>query len=433
MDNLSHSLAGMLAAETLIAIRGPTRRAALPEHFGRVAWITSALANNLPDSDILYNLIDASNLGYLLHHRGHTHTLAIGWPLGWLVLLLPWLWARRGRHVLGREGWGQLVGLVALGPLIHIGLDSLNNYGVHPFWPVSNRWFYGDTIFIIEPFFWVSAIPLLLPSIRMRAARWCWTGVLMLGLGLLWFVPFVPWASALGLTLLTGGLFAFGRRREPLVRTSLAVALCLSGLGVFVQTRAAAEEAILAKASADFPEWTVHDLVLTPLPSTPVCWEAMLVTTREDRDYAVRRARVAPWPSLWPVHRCPAFAGREPGTAPWMELELETASADVEWEREHRSPLAPLRELPRQSCAAHAFLRFGRVPFVLEAGVPGSAGLPVIGDLRYDREEGLGFSEVIVRPGDEGCPRHVPPWEWPTGALLKPRPLPGGSEVRPVE
>ena len=34
------------------------------------------------------------------------------------------------------------------GTLLHLGMDFLNSYGVHPFWPIQNRWVYGDSVFI---------------------------------------------------------------------------------------------------------------------------------------------------------------------------------------------------------------------------------------------------------------------------------------------
>ena len=44
--------------------------------------------------------------------------------------------------------------------LLHIGMDFMNNYGVHPFWPVDSRWWYGDSVFIIEPLLWAACAPL---------------------------------------------------------------------------------------------------------------------------------------------------------------------------------------------------------------------------------------------------------------------------------
>jgi membrane-bound metal-dependent hydrolase YbcI (DUF457 family) len=42
------------------------------------------------------------------------------------------------------------VGVAALGLLLHLGMDYLNVYGVHPFHPFDSRWRYGDMIFIVE-------------------------------------------------------------------------------------------------------------------------------------------------------------------------------------------------------------------------------------------------------------------------------------------
>ncbi len=76
--------------------------------------------------------------------------------------------------------------------MIHLALDFSNNYGVHPFWPVSNRWFYGDAIFIVEPWFWVVAIPLLLPSFRSRAGQVFFGLLLGVAIVVPWVAPFVP-------------------------------------------------------------------------------------------------------------------------------------------------------------------------------------------------------------------------------------------------
>ena len=43
-----------------------------------------------------------------------------------------------------------------VGVLSHVALDLLNNYGVRLFMPFSNRWFYGDAVFIIDPWLWLT-------------------------------------------------------------------------------------------------------------------------------------------------------------------------------------------------------------------------------------------------------------------------------------
>ena len=53
-------------------------------------------------------------------------------------------------------------------------------------------------------------------------------------------------------------------------------------------------------------------------------------------------------------------------------------------------------------------LRWMRMPFATHDGER-----LVLGDLRYDRERGLGFAELGLPPDappPERCPAHVPPW-----------------------
>src|SRR4029453_18563230 len=67
-----------------------------------------------------------------------------------------WMVARRwrpdGASAL-RFGW--LVALSYLGVYSHVLLDVLNNYGVRLLAPVNWRWFYGDSVFIVDPWLWL--------------------------------------------------------------------------------------------------------------------------------------------------------------------------------------------------------------------------------------------------------------------------------------
>ena len=80
MDNLTHSLVGLAVGE--LADRS------LPQHADpatartrrRVLLATGALASNFPDLDLVLTPLLAPPLGYLLHHRGHTHTLLYALP-----------------------------------------------------------------------------------------------------------------------------------------------------------------------------------------------------------------------------------------------------------------------------------------------------------------------------------------------------------------
>jgi inner membrane protein len=129
VDNLTHSLVGAALAEL-------TLPADAPRATRRTFFITGVIAANLPDADLVYTRITAPPIGYLLHHRGHTHTVAgialLGVAIA-AVCALPVIRATVGawRH--------RLWLLIALALASHLVLDSWNSYGVHPFWPISSR------------------------------------------------------------------------------------------------------------------------------------------------------------------------------------------------------------------------------------------------------------------------------------------------------
>ena len=101
LDNLNHILAGLLGAELVVQVRA--RRGTVRSEWARLAYFASAAGNNLPDLDFLYARLGGPTLGYLMHHRGHTHTLALGIPLGGALFAALLVWARR-RGYLARPG-----------------------------------------------------------------------------------------------------------------------------------------------------------------------------------------------------------------------------------------------------------------------------------------------------------------------------------------
>ena len=75
MDNISHTLIGALAGEALESSAARTG-SRLPAGTRRNLLVGTMVAgNNLPDLDFLYPEITGLKLDYLLHHRGHTHTV----------------------------------------------------------------------------------------------------------------------------------------------------------------------------------------------------------------------------------------------------------------------------------------------------------------------------------------------------------------------
>jgi inner membrane protein len=61
--------------------------------------------------------------------------------------------ARAGAPAL-RPGW--LLLLSYAGIYSHVFLDFLNNYGIRLLTPFEWRWFYGDTLFIMDPWLWLT-------------------------------------------------------------------------------------------------------------------------------------------------------------------------------------------------------------------------------------------------------------------------------------
>src|ERR1700741_4244032 len=111
-----------------------------------VFMCVGVVAANAPDLDLFYTGIIEEPLGYLLHHRGHSHTLPGLATLGILIWaglrLVPQTW----RAVRGAESRVML--LIAAALVSHLLMDTANGYGTHLFYPVSSRWVYGDAVFV---------------------------------------------------------------------------------------------------------------------------------------------------------------------------------------------------------------------------------------------------------------------------------------------
>ena len=169
MDNLAHTLAGLALAET-----GLKRRSAL-------ATATLAIAANLPDIDAITYVV-GRDVDALAFRRGWTHG-----PVAMIVLPLVLtgimvLWDRAFRHRPGRrhtpvnKGWLFVIALV--GVLSHPLLDLLNSYGVRLLMPFSDTWFYGDALFIIDPWLWATlAIGVFVSRRRARRERDAGAGI----------------------------------------------------------------------------------------------------------------------------------------------------------------------------------------------------------------------------------------------------------------
>lgn len=224
MENITHSLVGLALGEVAVQLTGgdsSTRRR---------FWMMSLIANNFPDVDTVLGPVTGGKIGYLLQHRGYTHTFVMAIPQALFLWSLFWLWYRR------RGGMGHglvLLVLAVTGIGTHIALDSLNSYGVHPFWPWVDRWFYADTLFIVEPWIWLSLLPALYFSAPSPTIRLLLVGVFLLGTGVVWWAPYIPVVIALAMTTWACGLFYFSLGMNPKRRPGFGLAAALVVVGVF--------------------------------------------------------------------------------------------------------------------------------------------------------------------------------------------------------
>lgn len=151
MDNLTHTMAGALLAECGL------------KHRSRLAYPALLIGANLPDVDA-FTYVVTDSLTALWFRRGWTHGVLamVVWPFVLALLLTAWDRARRGKGDDGDGSAGRrgeflaLAGVSAIGIVSHPLLDLVNNYGVRLLMPFSQRWFYGDAIFIVDP--WILTV-----------------------------------------------------------------------------------------------------------------------------------------------------------------------------------------------------------------------------------------------------------------------------------
>lgn len=417
VDNATHALVGLLVAEVAMgAARRPSSSAARSSatfsatERGQARWM-SVVANSLPDLDVAYANHFGAELGYLLHHRGHTHTLVAGPALG-LALFGLWMlvcaWRRRWPS---RSQQALLLGLALAGPAVHLGLDALNNYGVHPFWPLASHWVWGDSLFIIEPWLWVVLVPALAFELDHRLAKAAAWSVLGIGAVLSWSLDMVPWPVALALTFGGVGSAAYCARASRYARLRLALGGLIGVVSIFAAGSRFSDTITRRIVPA---QMMLRDVVVTPSPGNPLCYG--IITVSDDEDEYIARAGSL---SLAPALMSPSECRIQPtGLTIGLRAPRIPNHPALAWEGEWIGSKSQLRQLAAEHCQVHAWLRFARVPFWRRQ----EAALWFLGDLRFDRDEGKDFDEWVVREPPEDCPKWVPDWEWPRSDILGPTP-----------
>ena len=414
MDNLTHTLIGLIAGESVARTTRAREPGLAPDTRRGLFVALAAIGGNLPDLDLLYSYRGVphdsqAKLSYVLQHRGYTHTV-----LGCLILTLllyagAELWLRYRRLALTRRDRLELAGMSMFGTFLHLGMDFLNSYGVHPFWPVKNGWFYGDSVFIVEPLYWAATAPLIF-VVRSPVVRWG-LALVLLAIPILSVVSnLVPTGPCVGVVILTAVLVVIGWRGSP--RTA-AIASAVALLGVtatFIAGGQLAARDIDAVAAADFRNDRIIDHVLSPGPMNPLCWTVLLLETNGDR-YVIRRGMLSVASALIPASRCPTMSGTQATTVP-LAVVGAPDSAGIQWLGEFAMSRTVLAQVVAGNCDAAALMRFARAPFLT------SEPDWVMGDLRFPGGRGGGLADIDLKPGSPSpCPP-TPPWTPPRAGLL---------------
>jgi inner membrane protein len=402
VDNITHALAGsLMAAAACQHVHRPDDPP--PRAFRTAAWTIGIVMAELPDVDIFYSgdALGMGRLGYLLHHRGHTHTIVFALAVAlvaWRIALLL------GRNLRAPQYARPLLALSLVASLSHVALDFTNSYGVHPWWPLDSRWIYGDAVFIVEPWFWIVAIPPLVLIVRSALARLLLVALLAIILVAAWRVDIVGAGVAAALT--AGALIwaAVSWGVPAARRVSLGIVGWLALEAIFFAGGAAGRASVRRAVGSE-----LRDVVLSPLPGNPLCLSAIVVTAG-DGMYVATKATVAPAPALRSAAACNAVPD---GGADRARAGRPAHSPAIRWGGEWRAPVAELQALAAERCEVSAALRFIRVPIWRRA----PNGDVTLFDLRYGDGEDS-FTTIVSSPG-QSCDWSVPGWAWPRRDLLR--------------
>lgn len=363
MDPVAHTFAGAALAAAGLRRATPLAAAAL------------VIGANAPDVDVF--AMSVEGYAQLALRRGLTHGVLalVLWPFVLTGLLLLWDRAvRRARDPSAAPARaGSLLLVTTLAVVSHPTLDWLNNYGLRWLMPFDGRWFYGDALFIIDPWIYLTLGGVLfLTYSRSRAAlvRWgvFWVIASLLVLTNTELVP--PLSRAIwvaGLALLAGIRW---RLRAPpsgavLERAAQAAVVVVSlYIVVAVGASAAARTAVRADLTAR-GIGAVERVMVAPVAANPFGGEVVVATADE---YLIGR-----WSWL---------------ASPRFTLEADRVP----------QPRGAAFEAAAAAPAARNYLTWARFPVIDVEPAPGGGTVVSFSDARYrDGERLVGPSVRLDR------------------------------------
>lgn len=370
MDPIAHTFTGMALAAAGLRRATPLAATAL------------FLSVNAPDVDIVASF--SAEYTSLAFRRGWTHgVLALAlWPLVLTGILLVWdryVRLRRKPDAAPARA-GPLLALTAIGVISHPALDWLNNYGLRWLMPFSGQWFYGDALFIIDPWFWLlTGGAAFLTFSQSRLSRWRWAVFCAVATALIVLSATLSISNAAevvpapAVVLWIAGVVALSalrwwlRAARPAVLERAAQAgLVLAAAYVVALAGASAVARNEVRSAAAAQGIVADDVMVAPTPANPFRGDVVVMTRDE---YYVGRFQWlgAPRVSLG-GERVPRPRGRA----------YEAAAMDP---------------------AAQRFLVWARYPAIDVEAAPNGRTLVRFTDVRYRAADRLSGPVVELPPG----------------------------------
>jgi len=275
----------------------------------------------------------------------------------------------------------------------HPFLDWTNNYGIRLLLPWYSKWFYGDLVFIVDPFIWVitgGAAFLLTSKTKRQVAFWILlslivTAVVMLGTPnrtapttVVWLRVF--WIGALVLLFVLSRLRIAQRWGSRIAIAAFVILTVYMGGLAILHRRALSEAEHLASDIAFEHSEKIVNLAAMPVLANPLRWQCVLMTDRAGYRFEI----------LLPI-------GEQPGSKVTRFEEPDASSSTI---------IAEASQDPR----AQVFLGFARFPLPRVRDVDCATQTFVqFADLRYTepgQRSGMFSLEVPIdcEPGSKGSP-----------------------------
>ena len=354
MDPLTHTLVGASLASCALGEKTRSATAAL------------VIGANLPDVDVLsYFAGGDAALGF---RRGWTHGVLALVVLPLVLVGILWLW-NRWRQTSGSgpplaTGW--LLGLSYLAVATHPTLDWLNTYGMRWLAPFSDTWYYGDSVFIMDPWLWlILGVGWLLGRRGTRGLVVTFAVMATLLFRVVAtrapeYIPAVAIVVALLLFALLLRMSGDPRRAQRMAVIGLVLA------GVYIASLIALHAVTEHRVRTDLAQQgigPIERLMVGPVPANPFAWDVVA----ESGD----------------MFRYGRFSWSRGGSLELSETLLPAAMSLLLWDE------------IEQSGQSRGFLRWVRFPW-LEIEADGTTRRVYLMDARYRRQRTRGFGGATI-------------------------------------